>query len=143
MELTVRSEDKSKILSEIYALDFSKIKYKICQPSPNIARVWSREGAEDAIRQYRNFMYLLKKYHQSVDHNLVPSLEVDEIWHHHILDTRFYHHACQQIYGCYRHHVPYVGPLGADEQSTLFNNFEATQALYYQEFSEYMYEVDF
>ncbi|WP_367575885.1 glycine-rich domain-containing protein-like [Neisseria leonii] len=82
--------------------------------------MWSKEGAEDAIRQYKNFMYLLFKYHDEATVKLVPSIEVDEIWHHHILDTRAYLNDCMNIYGYFMHHFPYFGMRGEEGRKDLY-----------------------
>lgn len=134
---------REEFLEKTKSLDFDWIVKKITQKDPNVARVWSVEGAKDAIEQYKNFMYLLHKYHGVSGKKLVPSVEVDEIWHHHILDTRSYAKDCETVYGYFMHHFPYFGMRGDDDFKDLNQSFSLTQELYFEEFEEYMYEVDF
>ncbi|WP_058759764.1 glycine-rich domain-containing protein [Pantoea dispersa] len=134
---------RDEFLEKTKSLNFDWIVKKITQKDPNVARVWSEEGAMDAIEQYKKFMYLLHKYHGVSDKKLVPSVEVDEIWHHHILDTRAYAKDCDAIYGYFMHHFPYFGMRGEDDFKDLNQSFSLTQELYFEEFEEYMYEVDF
>ncbi|WP_343559527.1 glycine-rich domain-containing protein [Kiloniella sp. b19] len=132
---------QADVIESIAGLDFEWIERKLTKTDPNIAREWTSEGVRDAISQYRNFMFLLYKYSET--HRLVPSIEVDEIWHHHILDTRKYFEDCEKVYGRYMHHFPYFGMRGEEDFANLQRSFESTQKLYFQHFEEYMYEVDF
>ncbi|MCW7763958.1 glycine-rich domain-containing protein [Photorhabdus luminescens] len=134
---------KEDFLQKTNEINFSWIIKKITQRDPNVARIWTKEGAEDAIAQYKKFTYLLFKYHGLKGKKLVPSIEVDEIWHHHILDTRSYEKDCINLYGYFMHHFPYFGMRGDDDFKDLNESFSKTQELYFEEFGEYMYEVDF
>lgn len=125
------------------SLDFTWIIKKLTQKDPNVAKLWTEEGVKDAIMQYKNFMFLLHKYHGKTDIKLVPSIEVDEIWHHHILDTRSYQRDCEKVYGYFMHHFPYFGMRGDDDFKDLNECFAKTQEIYFEEFGEYMFEVDF
>ncbi|MCG9628398.1 hypothetical protein L1D34_26635, partial [Vibrio mediterranei] len=106
-------KNKSEVRAAILDIDFTWIERKLTKPDPNISKVWTLEGVKDAISQYRNFMFLLYLYHK--DHKVVPSIEVDEIWHHHILDTRKYFSDCEEVYGEYMHHFPYFGMRGESD----------------------------
>lgn len=134
---------RDDFIEKTKSLNFDWIVKKITQKDPNVSRVWTEEGAKDAIEQYKNFMYLLFKYQGSSDKKLVPSIEVDEIWHHHILDTRSYAKDCENIYGYFMHHFPYFGMRGEEDFKDLNQSFASTQELYFEEFNDYMYEVDF
>ncbi len=134
--------EKLEFFAKVQTLDFSWIELKLTKSDPNIAKIWSLDGVKDAIMQYKNFMYLLYKYHET-GHKIVPSIEVDEIWHHHILDTRKYLSDCEKAYGFFMHHFPYFGMRGSEDFLDLQRSFQDTQRLYFEEFNEYMYEVDF
>ena len=101
---------------------------------------WPHKEAILAIRQYRNYLFLRKKY---PDYNLPPSIDIDEAWHAHILHTRDYHAFCKQIFSNeddqYLHHDPHIVKEGTMER--LGQLFEQTQKLYYQEFGEYIYQI--
>jgi hypothetical protein len=121
-------------------IDFAMIVGKITKKDPNIARLWTLEQAEEAIGQYRNYLYLLRKYFDD-DKQIPPSIEVDEIWHHHILDTRMYLRDCQSIFGEYLHHFPYFGMRGAADFRNLTDAFETTQSLYFAEYGVYLTQI--
>lgn len=117
-------------------IDFSMLIYKLSIPDANISRVWDIEAAEIAVGYYRNFLWLMRKYGQK--HVLAPSTEIDEIWHHHILDTYKYHEDCIFIFGTYLHHYPYYGMRGDNDLNALTNSFATTQSLHFQEFGSYI-----
>lgn len=64
---------------------------------------WTLEDATLALPIYKNFLYLQKKY---FSYPLVPTKEIDEFWHNHILYTKNYHKDCSHIFGHYLHHQP-------------------------------------
>lgn len=87
-----------------------------------VARVWSldldtlrakfRDGLAEkshddadllAERSYREFLVLAALYPNV---HLVPTLDMDEFWHLHILDTRKYQRDCEYALGFFLHHVP-------------------------------------
>ncbi|SDH01151.1 glycine-rich domain-containing protein [Pseudomonas abietaniphila] len=121
-------------------IDFSLIQKKICAKDALTCRVWSETEAEIAIQYYKNFLYLNKKYlHQfSI---IPPMLEVDEIWHHHILDTRQYFKDCHSIFGYYFHHYPYFGTRGTPDKRNLDTAFNVAQTLHEKEFGSKMLAI--
>ncbi len=40
---------------------------------------------------------------------IAPLKDVDTFWHYHILDTMKYARDCEQIFGYFQHHSPYLG----------------------------------
>jgi putative hemolysin len=50
------------------------------------------------------------------DEDTAPLVDVDTFWHYHILDTMKYAADCEQAFGYFLHHYPYVGMRGDDEQ---------------------------
>jgi hypothetical protein len=125
----------------ISKMDFSSIAKKLMRPDPNISRVWSEKSVQEAIQQYKDWLFLVRK-HFDGGNQLPPSLEVDEIWHHHILDTRAYTRDCQAIFGEYLHHFPYFGLRGKEDAAALASAFQRTQEAYFAEYGEYLYEID-
>jgi hypothetical protein len=125
----------------IQRLDFSMIIYKITQPDPSIAMLWDEESAIEAIRYYKNYLWLLRKYSEL--HSVIPpSIEIDEIWHHHILDTYQYEQDCLRIFGQFLHHYPYFGMRGEQDKIDLHNQFEITQQLHFKECGEYIFSFE-
>jgi hypothetical protein len=68
------------------------------EPDPNIAILWTDKAFDEAVIYYKNFLWLLRKYHDKYEY-IPPSIEIDEIWHHHILDTTKYHKDMDDIFG--------------------------------------------
>jgi hypothetical protein len=97
----------------IEALDFEQIKNKLMHRDGG--KGWSRERVDAAEREYRRFLFLMKKY---PDELTAPSMEVDRFWHQHILDTAKYARDCEAVFGYFLHHYPYLG-LGGEEDETL------------------------
>jgi hypothetical protein len=92
----------------IAALDLALVVAKLGVPDFNIARVWPEAQARRAVRLYKNFL-ALHVLSPRPDLPVNPTPEVDEIWHHHILDTRRYAEDCEAIFSAYFHHDPYPG----------------------------------
>jgi hypothetical protein len=97
---------------------------------------WLKEDAEETSLQYRRFLYLNRKYCFQNAEALVPSEDIDEFWHAHILDTKVYMKDCQAIFGQFLHHYPYFGIDEASDKKTLYLAFDTTKQLYLQEFGE-------
>jgi len=121
--------------SAIRDIDFSMLIYKICTPSPGQAIIWEPDVAKEATEIYKNWLWLIRKHSKSYP-VLPPSVEIDEIWHHHVLDTLKYASDCQAIFGQFLHHYPYFGMRGERDLSDLHTSFEITQRLYQEEYGE-------
>ena len=61
------------------------------------------EGLANSVRKYRNYLALAKAY-PGVP--LMPCLDIDEVWHNHVLNTRRYHEDCMGYFGYMLHHNP-------------------------------------
>jgi hypothetical protein len=92
----------------IEALDLSPIKIKLMHVESGEG--WTRARADAVEVEYRRFLYLMKKY---PDAHISPTVDVDVFWHYHILDTMKYGRDCEQVFGYFLHHYPYVG-IGED-----------------------------
>ncbi len=64
---------------------------------------WPKKKAEDVVRQYKNFLRLMCKYPEQ---KTVPTPDIDEAWHNHILYTLQYTEDSKNIKGGYIHHHP-------------------------------------
>ena len=91
---------------------------------------WQPIDAERCCRLYKNFLWLHTKYN---NHHLVPTREIDEFWHNHILYTRYYARDCLAIFGYYLHHEP-QDP--ADDPTLLLEQYLQTKQYYFDEFGE-------
>ena len=92
---------------------------------------WSIEKADRVAKKYKAYLYLVHKY---PDKKIVPSKEVDEFWHAHILDTYKYMVDCDAIFGSYLHHYPYYGMQDEADKQDLTDSFKNTYELYLKEF---------
>ncbi|MBL8849153.1 MAG: glycine-rich domain-containing protein-like [Planctomycetaceae bacterium] len=92
----------------------------------NGERLWDEDRVEQALHEYRQFLALMLWYPDAV---LVPSEDIDEVWHAHVLNTARYQDDCETIFGSFQHHAPTFGDseevqaeqlLGCDETLNLF-----------------------
>lgn len=60
--------------------------------------------ADSIISLYKHYIFLLATCSVPLR---VPSVEVDELWHSHVLHTRNYAHFCNTVAGKFIHHKPY------------------------------------
>jgi len=69
-------------------------------------RLWDEDRVARALQEYRQFLALMFWYPEAV---LVPSEEIDDVWHTHVLNTARYQADCEAIFGCFQHHAPSSG----------------------------------
>lgn len=122
-----------KAIAYIKNLDLSYIVQKMTHEAYFLPR-WTEKDALHGIQLYKNFLILSRKYRNQI---FVPTKEIDEIWHNHILTTQQYHRDSEAIFGQYYHHDP-SDPLDDETQKKLVVLFENTQAFYFKEFGEYL-----
>ena len=118
-------------LSAIAKLDLEPIMVKLMDKEEGEG--WTLEQVMRAARRYRQFLSLAAKYPDRV---IVPTGEIDEFWHAHILDTEKYAEDCERIFGSILHHFPYFGMRCAQDLVDLRNAFNATVTLFFEEFGE-------
>ncbi|MCO7233432.1 MULTISPECIES: glycine-rich domain-containing protein-like [unclassified Cobetia] len=123
--------DRHGLGMNVSRLDFDRLKHKYTASSEAEMSVESWDKAE---REYRRFLSL-KAFYPAV--SLVPSKEVDALWHAHILDTRAYREDCHQVFGRFIDHYPYFGIYGEDDYQQLKDAFAQTVALYEKHFGAY------
>lgn len=126
----VMSGNIEAVQTKINMLDFGPIKVKLMDPEEG--KGWNLEKCNEVEIQYKRFLYISVKYPQAI----VPSKDVDAMWHQHILDTRKYAEDCETAFGFFLHHFPYFGMRGPDDATDLENAFEETCRLYEAEFRE-------
>jgi hypothetical protein len=93
----------------ISALDLNPIKTKLMHVESGEG--WSLERANAVETEYRRFLYLMKAFPHVPT---APMVDVDTFWHYHILDTVKYARDCEQAFGYFVHHYPYLGMEGED-----------------------------
>jgi hypothetical protein len=121
----------------IAALDLEPIMVKLMHVESGEG--WSLERARAVEFEYRRFLYLMKKYPEEL---AAPSFDVDTFWHYHILDTMKYAEDCQNVFGHFLHHFPYIGLRGEDDLLVHESAGERMRCLYEDTFAEtYPYAV--
>jgi hypothetical protein len=116
----------------IHSLDFEQIKAKLMHEKAG--KGWPKARVEAAEREYRRFLYLMKKHPNEMT---APSIEVDTFWHQHILDTVKYARDCQAAFGYFLHHNPYLGLGRASDDDALRQRAgERMRELYEEAFGE-------
>src|SRR5687768_7823975 len=109
MQAMAGKESVEIIVAAINGLDLESIKFRLTHPQAG--KGWSMEMANRIEREYKRFLTLLVRY---PDKPIAPTHEVDEMWHQHILDTRKYATDCENVFGRFLHHYPYLGLQGED-----------------------------
>ncbi|MEL6776657.1 MAG: glycine-rich domain-containing protein-like [Cyanobacteria bacterium J06597_16] len=118
------SKTHNDFLNRLSKVDFGPIAYKLMNPEEGEG--WTIERATQAIEQYRRFLFLVNQY---PERKIVPSREIDQVWHTHILDTAKYRQDCDLIFGEFMDHWPYFGMKDAEEEKELHLSFSDTQSL--------------
>lgn len=131
--------DVKKAKEYIFELDFSMLFEKIVNHS-TVGHKWTAQEANEGIAFYRNFLYINAKYGKKTP-VIPPSIEIDEIWHNHILDTMAYQRDCNSIFGFYFHHYPYFGIRSESDKLNLNDSFEITQKLHEKEFGFKIWKI--
>jgi hypothetical protein len=129
--VSVELDSVSGLPFAVLALDFERLKHKYTASSE---AEMSPEEWDVAEHEYRRFL-ALKVFYPGV--SLVPSKQVDNIWHAHILDTRAYREDCEKVFGRFIDHYPYFGIYGAHDAHVLEYYFQKTIGLYEQHFGQY------
>ena len=118
-------------IAAIETMDLSLIKFKATRQEDGYG--WSSDYADQMETAYKRYLILHAKYPGLT---LAPEQDVDRFWHLHILDTRKYAADCEEAFGHFVHHFPYLGLRGEDDALALQAAFDAMQALYAREFGE-------
>lgn len=101
---------------------------------------WTQEEAIEGVAQYRNYLFLRKKYPKAV---LPPSKSIDEVWHAHVLHTKEYREFCKVAFADrdnqFLDHHPHLAHTGSG--LALEQAYRHTQRLYKAEFGSLMYQI--
>lgn len=119
------------IKQHLEQLDFSFIFNKMTSSTYELPR-WPEALAKQAVQLYKDFLWLHYKYPHE---KLVPTRDIDECWHLHILNTKHYAKDCQALFGEFFHHNP-SNLEDAEELAELLPLFQKTQSLYEKEFNK-------
>lgn len=117
------------LAAKLSNLDLSPIAFKLSKAHDGPR--WSLQKTREAVKWYKNFLYLTMKHPTKA---LVPTRDIDEVWHYHILDTKKYIDDCEYLIGRYLHHFPYLGLRGKADEDRLEFLFAETLSLFREEF---------
>jgi hypothetical protein len=112
-----------KVSAAIEAIDLTQAKERLQDPKKGWK--WSADKVKKIEEKYKNFLRLI-----ATGMTAVPTLDVDELWHLHILDTKAYAADCKRCFGKFIHHMPYMGT------GDLNNSWEQTNSAYKELFGE-------
>lgn len=122
---------RNELMRKILDIDLRPIKFKLMDDKEGHG--WSRVKADYMESEYKRFLYLIASQSEVP---VVPSREIDEFWHAHILDTRKYAQDCDNAFGRFVHHFPYLGMRGEEDAKLLQSSFKGTKSLYEEVFGE-------
>lgn len=94
---------------------------------------WTLERCDEAEVWYKRFLFLCYKY---PDSGFCPVGDIDDFWHQHILDTRKYHQDCDDLFGYFLHHFPYLGMRSEADAEKLKEVASSTFDILQSEFGE-------
>jgi len=126
---SILSATDTSFLHRLQAIDFGPIAFKLMNPDEGTGL--TLEQATWGIELYRRFLFLTYYY---PERQIVPSREIDRVWHTHILDTAKYREDCNQLFGHFIDHWPYSGMRNAVDWQAQQLAFTETQTLFEQHF---------
>lgn len=111
-------------IEKLKALNLSPIAAYLMNPQNGYGWCWRQ--ALQAIGRYKTFLFVCYLYPQI---RLVPTQEIDCVWHAHILHTRLYRQDCQRLFGYFIDHEPDSAFAGEAERQNEDGAFVQTQSL--------------
>lgn len=117
--------------SGLAALDLGPIMFKLASEDDGAG--WPAAKVKHVEFEYRKFLTLCA---EMPGEQIVPSKDVDEMWHTHILDTAKYAEDCEAIFGYFLHHFPYLGLRGEEDAKALIDASNRTKELFLARFGQ-------
>jgi hypothetical protein len=117
-------------LRRVDGLDFEPIVYKLMHPGPG-EKALSLAEADQAVALYRRFLKLCVLYPGTA---IVPTRQLDHVWHTHMLDTAKYRADCDRMFGHFMDHFPYAGLRSEDDRRAWRKDFAHTRGLFWEHF---------
>jgi hypothetical protein len=133
-ELPVADVTPEEVIQEqlcrVDELDLDPVVFKLMHPGPGEAELPLAE-ADDAVGLYRCFLKLCVLYPAWA---IVPTHQLDQVWHTHMLDTAKYRADCDRVFGRFLDHFPYAGLCGEDDRRAWQEHFVRTRNLFLEHF---------
>lgn len=120
-----------EFIDRLNLLDLEPIIFRVT--NVEVGEGWSIEKADEIAAMYSQFLFLNYLYYG--DRSIVPTKDVDKMWHAHILDTSKYREDCDFLFGFFLEHFPYMGLRGREDKASLERSFESTVEMYQDYFS--------
>ncbi|WP_314410156.1 glycine-rich domain-containing protein [Streptomyces sp. DSM 40484] len=120
--------DRIEIPDSIRELDLTVVRGKLADRATRGREVTNPPVALDsldqAVEDYRKFLALCEQFR---GFPIVPSYDMDEVWHQHVLFTEKYRTDCTTVFGEFFEHVPYFGRAEAnvEEDDVVLTNTRA------------------
>lgn len=126
MTVIDREASANDRLRRIDALDLEPIVCKLMHAEPG-DRALSLAEADQDVALYRCFLKLCVLHPGTA---LVPTRQLDRVWHTHMLDTAKYRADCDDVFGHFMDHFPYAGLRGEDDRRAWREAFARTRELF-------------
>jgi hypothetical protein len=117
-------------LRRVDALDFEPIVYKLMHAEQGETALTLAEADRD-VALYRCFLKLCVMYPTAT---IVPTRQIDRVWHTHMLDTAKYRADCDDVFGHFMDHFPYAGLRGESDRRAWRDAFALTRRLFGEHF---------
>jgi hypothetical protein len=117
-------------LSRVDELDLEPVIFKLLHPEPGSPRP-AVDAAERDAELYRCFLKLCVIYPGQA---IVPTHDIDHVWHAHVLDTAKYRTDCDRVFGRPLDHFPYAGLRGPQDRAAWSADFARTRVLFAEHF---------
>lgn len=129
--------EKQTFIQKLKTLDLGPIAYKLMHPEEGHG--WTYERTTKALVRYLMFLFLVYLYPNA---QIVPTQDVDLVWHNHILDTSKYASDCEMLFGRFVHHFPYLGLQGKTDKEKWASAFGETEQLFDEHFGASVREAN-
>jgi hypothetical protein len=133
-----RIPELSEVRGYIEGMDLTGVRSKLVSSGEG-GLGWSEDKADAVLENYRRWLFLRRKHE---DQPMPPSIQIDDVWHVHILDTRAYRRDSGAVFGYYLDHNPYFGVGGDEAEQRLADAAEDTWQAYRDEYGEDLWDWD-
>jgi hypothetical protein len=123
------TQEAQQLMEKVQAIDLEPIAYKLVYPEDG--QGWTAERTYKLIELYRYFLVLNEMYPNI---SIVPTKEIDKVWHTHILDTAKYREDCEKAFGRFVDHFPYFGLRSEEDAKNLQSTYQTSRALFIEHF---------
>lgn len=130
-------DDFRCFIQKVRTLDLGSLAYQLMNAPAGPQ--WDSAQTTKAITRYLAFLYLVDRYPHLT---LVPTLEIDCVWHCHILDTEKYAGDCQILFGQFIHHFPYFGVRSEADRLAQQQAARLTRKLFQQHFGQILPDAE-